>query len=89
MALYLDVGWPIRSLYSHDNSSKTAFVATQRYQSTIAIVGLEQDAAYAASNPSIKATKVYQNSSSHGADMFLDSSLAPSLIGKPKKDYFT
>ena len=73
----LDVGWPIRSLYSHDNSSKTAkeFVATQRYQSTIAIVGLEQDAAYAAS---IKATKVYQNSL-----------LAPSLIGKPKKDYFT
>ena len=78
LALTLDVGWPIRSLYSHDNSSKTAFVATQRYQSTIAIVGYEQDAAYAASNPSIKATKVYQNSL-----------LAPSLIGKPKKDYFT
>lgn len=78
--LYKYVGWPIRSLYSRDNSSKTAkqFVATQRYQSTIAIVGFEQDAAYAASNPSIKATKVYQNSL-----------LAPSLIGKPKKDYFT
>ena len=78
--LYLDVGWPIRSLYSHDNPSKTAkqFLARQRYQSTIAIVGLEQDAAYSASNPSIKATKVYQNSL-----------LAPSLIGKPKKDYFT
>ena len=40
----LDVGWPIRS---HDNSSKIAkqFLTTQRYQSTIAIVGLEQDAA--------------------------------------------
>jgi len=54
----LDVGWPIRS---HDNSSKIAkqFLTTQRYQSTIAIVGLEQDAAYTASNPSIKAA-IYQ-----------------------------
>jgi hypothetical protein len=61
MTLYLDVGWPIWSLYSHDNSSKTAkqFLTTQRYQSTIAIVGLEQDAAYTASNPSIKAA-IYQ-----------------------------
>jgi hypothetical protein len=43
LILYLDVGWPIRSLYSHDNPRKTAkqFLARQRYQSTIAIVGLE------------------------------------------------